>query len=151
MNEKMRLSPLPIEAVEKNWISTLGPMLHPAVEKSPGWTNVSGLLDDVRNGDAKIVIIWDPEQGVVFATLYCEMQQHQLKRVFQISFCGGAEITEWIHMYDAVRAYAASLGCQQVSFYGRKGWERIFKGRETIRTFTDYVDDLSDITGVSDE
>jgi hypothetical protein len=94
----------------------------------------------IEKGIVMPLLIWDPEDKIIFAVLCAEGSDYPLKRVFEITVAGGEMISEWGHVYPAIKDIARAMGYDQIDIVGRRGWGKFIPG--AIDVSTQYTEDL---------
>lgn len=127
--------PLEEDAVIAAW-PKVEPMMCDALARG-GWKlSVEDLIGEIAQGELGVYVVEDDETGELLAALACEIQEHPQVQVFNIAFCAGRDLHRWAHLFGAMEAEAARLGCPIVRITGRPGWGRVFPDyREVHRVF----------------
>ncbi len=117
----------------------------PHIEKvfalSAGRINAESTKQAVKDGMAMVLLVWNPETGLIFAVMLAEGRHYPNRKVFSIGMCGGSHLNVWAEkMWPALQSVARQKGFDQIEVTGRRGWGHFIPGAEEIATF--YAMDL---------
>jgi hypothetical protein len=117
----MLATAIPLRHLHLVW-SDLGPLLEPAVKRSPDKPDV---LARLLFHDAQLWAVYDA--GLPVAAIVTQIQLGREKRCL-IWLVGGSRLREWAGDFIAkLEHWARSLGCVTLRGVGRPGWARIVK------------------------
>jgi hypothetical protein len=100
------------------------PLLAPAVALAGGRYNEPTLRHRAETMNAQLWVAI--ERGAPVAACLTWVTPYPTGfRECNIAFVGGAGDGHWLHWMGAVKAWAESIGCDQIVCIGRDGWERV--------------------------
>jgi hypothetical protein len=70
--------------------------------------------------------------GDIDAVIVTEVKEYPRRRVLEMMFCGGDNMSSWLEEAIAVMdEHARQQGCSHIACIGRPGWERAWRGQRT--------------------
>ena len=91
------------------------------IEAALEYSGGTHAFDDVVEGINKGVMQLWPAKNSAAVT---EIVQYARKRVLNV-FLAGGDLSEIVGGLDAATEWAKAQGCESITLYGRKGWERV--------------------------
>jgi hypothetical protein len=118
----------PIDEVGDKWYQ-IAPLIAKATRRTGCYEPID-LLGMAMRGQ---VGIWLCEvAGELKAAIVTEVKQYPRRRVLEVMFLGGIEMSEWlVDAIDALTAHAKQTGCEHLATSGRRSWMRILKAKPT--------------------
>lgn len=117
-----RLVYIPREVFPDAW-PVIAPMVESVIARSGGRVSVETLVHEVAEGKQHVWTVWDGDEVRALVGAEIGFAPTGLK-LCTINFASGRDSHEWIHLLSEVEAWAASIGCQKVEMWARKGWAR---------------------------
>lgn len=120
----MEVFRVPKDAIEDALPTVLG-LVERAVE-SDRTATMSDVIERIRRHTLAQWLVAGEECGVVAAGLTSFVTVGNEKRLV-VNYCGGAGISEWLHLIDEISEFGAANGCGSVVVEGRPGWCKMLK------------------------
>ena len=133
MNEKARITPLTTEMAIKEW-DTIEGVICKVLDQACGRYDMGHVKDLVTEGKALVLLVWDPEEKVIYAAMIAQADVYPLKKVFNLSICAGDSLEEWGHLYPVIKFIAKKLGYDQIDITGRPGWKKFIPSATNMAT-----------------
>lgn len=99
------------------------PLLAPAVELWRGRYDEASLRARVDSAGMQLWVA--TEGGKVVAACLTEINRYPGCTECNIAVVGGDGQEHWREWVEAIKTWAASIGCRFITGRGRKGWERV--------------------------
>jgi hypothetical protein len=118
----------PIDEVSDKW-HQIAPLLAKATRRTGCYEPID-LLGMAMRGQ---VGIWVCEvAGALKAAIVTEVKPYPRRRILEVMFVGGGEMSEWLDdAIDALSAHAKQTGCEHLASTGRRSWMRILGAKPT--------------------
>lgn len=135
---KLKMWPLNRDQAIEGWSAIRLFMVEP-VARSWGRLTLEDMEGWIREGSMMPILVFDPEEQEIWAVLMIESAEHPQKRVMVVSYCGGAGLEHWRHLYPALKRIAEDLRFDQIEMSGRPGWGRMLPDsvQEVARVWID--------------
>jgi hypothetical protein len=92
------------------------------VPLDPGMT-LDRVKQDLEAGDSQLWTIWRGEQ--IEAAWTTRIQTDPDGSIYCLAWmCAGDNVSDWIHLSQAMEDWARDLGCKDVRVVGRPGWKK---------------------------
>ena len=119
---------MPLEDLALAW-----PHIEPLLRRSTQITGCYEPIDVLRLAMAGQVGVWVAERGNhIEAVIVTEIKAYPRRRILEMMFCGGGNMTSWVDTaIDVFDEHAKQQGCSHIACVGRPGWERAWRGRRT--------------------
>jgi hypothetical protein len=117
-----------IEELAENW-----PIISKLLEKATRRTGCYEPIDLLVMATRGQVGIWLCEvAGTIKAAIVTEVKQYPRRRILEVMFLGGIEMSEWLDdALDALTSHAKQTGCEHLATSGRRSWMRILGAKPT--------------------
>jgi hypothetical protein len=117
-----------IEELAENW-PVISKLLRKATSRTGCYEPID-LLAMAMRGQAGI---WICEvAGTLKAAIVTEVKPYPRRRILEVMFVGGGEMSEWLDdAIDALSAHAKQTGCEHLASTGRRSWMRILGAKPT--------------------
>ena len=139
MNNNARITPMTADQAIAEW-DTLSSLFEKVMPRVCGRFGLDDVKDTVARGNALVLLVWDPEEHVIYAAILAEAEIYPSKRVFSLNMCGGEDIEQWGHLFPVIEYIAKKLGYDQIDILGRPGWKKFLPG--TTSVLTQFTKDL---------
>lgn len=102
-------------------------VLKPAFERSRGELSSESVADNLLAERCQLFLL--VRDGVPDSAMVTAVEQRASGRtVLFILAAGGVNARGWLEWLPALERWAASHGCDEIYFDGRKGWARMLRG-----------------------
>ena len=108
-------------------------MISDALEESGSDWTADELLRGLARGSMQLWLATSPERQIEAALITHLRVQGETKCV--ILAVVGEEPGRWLHLLDIVEQWAVHVGCKEIGFDGRRGWERLLPDYRVTRVF----------------
>jgi hypothetical protein len=66
--------------------------------------------------------------GEIHGAVITQVYLTEKSKVCMVQAAGGSGLNNWLGLLPTIEAYARTMKCDCVRFWGRKGWARVVKG-----------------------
>mgnify|MGYP001116258882 CR=1 FL=1 len=105
----------------KSEFSDIEPYVDKFTEKYPEFDKYA-MIADLINGNS---VMWKGDKFFVIG----RPNRYHNKEVFLIEALGGEGPEEWLDLLPQIEEEVRVWGFPEIEFYGRLGWQKLFKGR----------------------
>jgi len=131
MMEPIQVIGVQRDQVEGLW-SKVAPLLGMAVVKTEGRSSLEVILKNLLEKDMQLFV--GVREGVLIGAMVTEILTYQNgEKGLHVAFLGGSGMKEWIRFLAGVERWALEMGCSEICFEGRHGWQRITRDPVSLR------------------
>lgn len=116
------IRPMLFHAVVDLW-ADIWPLLEPAIERSGGRLSGQVVLDALCGDEMQCWCIVDRNENISAAIITEIVYYRTGMRAVNYLLCGGKDVKGWKHLLRAIDAWAREVGCTEIEFGGRFGWQ----------------------------
>lgn len=109
--------------------------LKPVIAKSYGEVTLDGIYSRLLDGTEIAVGVFDTDMHMVAVCILGISEFETGKRVLQMPYCGGVNMTSWLQEgFKVIKQIAKEQNCTHIRGCGRPGWEKALPELKKIRT-----------------
>ena len=123
-NTEPDLYPVPADMVRVVW-PKVEPVIKKAINLHPGYET-----SDVKEAiERKEMQLWIAAEGnKVIAACVTRIVIYPRMKELEVTWVAGKGADDWLHFRGEIEKWAATIGCERIVAYGRRGWERKLRG-----------------------
>lgn len=115
-------------AISPDQVASVWPTLNTGMDKMLKYSlhlhNADSIRERCMSGDWLLFCMYQGPEPVV--SIVADIRQGDGCRVFEVGFCWGSRIDEWIdEVYQSFERVARECGCGAIAFNGRPGWRKL--------------------------
>lgn len=110
--------------IESIWFE-LEPFVKKVLKKHEEDYTIESIKDSLLKKEMQL---WTSYNGQLEAFILTQIVIYPKHKICEIFMCGGANLHRWLRFLPNLEDWAVSLGCKEIRFQGRAGWEKKLLG-----------------------
>jgi len=123
-----------VSAVLPNYLfscyQNIKPLLLRAVDTSNGRYSLNDLVKEICEGGQQLWICYDSDPIEYHSICTTSIVEYPGCKLLRIVYASGHDMDSWRDpLLDVLERFALDNGCSGLEMIGRKGWEKVLRGR----------------------